>query len=257
MIHANSSHQAIILAGGLGTRLYPITKTIPKVLANVHGKPLLHWHLLHLLQHNIKNVYIKTQHLHEQIENFIQPYQNLFNQLGTFYEGCKTYGTAGFLYDHLDELNNQFLIIYGDNLTNINYTKFLDYGKNIDFDMLIAVKHADDLTAKGKVEIDTDYRIKSLIEKPKNLGNNKAGFMNTGLYILKKNALKDFFKVKKELDFSYDLIPSMLAENKGLYAYPMQEYVLDIGTPSALEHANKLFSHLFSDKLLQTTHHLY
>ena len=123
--------KAFLLAGGLGTRLRPITYKIPKCLVSINGKPLLKWWIKLFEKHGINHVLINLHHLAEQVENFIRNYDTDI-QFELFYEECLL-GSAGTIRANKSFIDNtKFLIAYADNLTNFNITQFLEYHNSHD-----------------------------------------------------------------------------------------------------------------------------
>ena len=228
--------QAVILAAGLGTRLRPLTMRTPKPLIKVYGKPLLSYHIASLRQHGIERIFIKTFYKNDLFEEFVS--QSTHEDLTLIFEGSKTLGTAGFLWKNAHMFDDEMLIVYGDNLTTINYTRFVDHFSDGLSDFGIAVFYARNLADKGRVKFDAQGYVQSITEKPK--GNvPDFGFANAGIYFFRKEVLKEFHFDQKECDFVDDIIPALLDRRKLVKIYKMDERLIDIGTPEGLVQANK------------------
>lgn len=227
-------NQAIILAGGLGTRLRPLTDHVPKPLLNIGGKPLLAYHIDLLRHHGIKNIAVKTFFKNELFENFIK--ESGYDDIEVIFEGDKTLGTAGFLWRNSPKLQDEILITYGDNLTNINYSNFVDHIKEGSWDFGMAVFLAENISDKGMVVFDGNDRVHSFIEKPQE-EMHASKYANAGVYLVRRTTLEAMPFDGKECDFANDLIPALLNGGKVIKVYKMDEILIDIGTTKNLARA--------------------
>lgn len=233
--------KALILSAGLGTRLRPLTETTPKPLLPIASKPLLTYHLESLVKFGITDVLINTHYFHEQIEDFVlnNKFQNL--NVKTVFEE-ELLGSAGTLKENKDffEGEENFLIIYGDNLTNINYKKLIENHKNKNPLVTLACYVEDHPESKGIINFDDNNKILSFVEKP-NLEQVTSKYANAGIYVVNKkifNYLQDFDKTL--IDFGHDIFPFLLEKGESLYVYKMDEIVFDIGTLENYEKAQKM-----------------
>jgi len=234
--------KALILAAGLGTRLRPLTDTIPKALVPINGKPLLAYHFDSLQKHGVDRVLINTHYLGEQVKKFSEEYavKNPQIKISVSFES-ELLGSAGTLRKHRDffEGEKDFLIVYGDNLTNIDYGKFMDFHKKKNALATMASYFEKDPSSKGIIVSDDDHKISLFIEKPakKDIVSNYA---NAGIYACRSEIFSHLEELNKPvLDFGNDVFPSLLAKNEALYSYPMTEFLLDIGTPETYNEAHE------------------
>lgn len=228
--------KALILCAGLGTRLRPLTHTTPKPLLPIRDKPLLSYHIESLYEFGVKNILINTHYLPEQIEIFIEGCRNKFIGLSivTSFEE-KLLGSAGTLQANAAffESCNDFLIVYGDNYTNINYQKlFAAHQSNAGIATIASYeeKHPE---SKGIIHFNEHNQILTFIEKPKP-DQIISHYANAGIYVLNQNICKYLATFNKlPLDFGHDIFPALLTTNEKMYVYKMDEFLLDIGTPES------------------------
>ncbi len=229
--------KALILGAGFGTRLRPLTDTIPKVLVPITGQPLLAYHLNSLQKHGVHEVLINTHYLADKISEFVEEYKkkNPEIKITIAYESSLL-GSAGTLFHNRDFFKNEddFFVVYGDNLTNINYSEFLKAHKGT---ATIASYYEKNPSSKGIIVFDENKRISKFIEKPaeKDIISHQA---NAGIYVLNKSIFQYLENMNKELlDFGHDVFPSLLSKNEALHVYLMSEFLLDVGTPETYNRA--------------------
>ena len=238
--------KALILAAGLGTRLRPITDTIPKPLVPIDGKPLLAYHFDSLRKYGVNEVLINTHHLADQINQFVAEYCKQFSEFKVKISfEPKLLGSAGTLRANMDFFKGEenFLVVYGDNLTNINYEKFIDFHLKKGGLITIACYQEPYPESKGIIVFDEDKLITQFIEKPKP-EQVISHYANAGIYVCNRRVF-DYLKIFKVpiIDFGRDLFPLLLANEK-MYAYEMEEFLLDIGTLATYSAANKIINKL-------------
>lgn len=235
--------KALILCAGLGTRLRPLTETTPKPLLPIKGKPLLHYHLESLYTYGVRDILINTHYLHEQIEEFIKSNKGIFEGLTikTIFEETLL-GSAGTLKENSSFFQGEedFLIVYGDNLTNINYEKLLSVHKNKEGIATIASYLEEHPESKGIISFDENDQIIKFIEKPKP-EQVISKYANAGIYVLNRKVFEylNYFD-KTPLDFGYDIFPLLLEKKEKMYVYMMDEVLLDIGTLESYTEAQDL-----------------
>lgn len=222
--------KAFLLAAGLGTRLIPITDSIPKCLVNVCGKPLLSWWIDLFQKHGVDEVLINLHHLPEQVIAFIESY-NSDVRFKFFYEE-QLLGSGGTLRQNKDFVKDEssFFICYADNLTNYNLTEFLIFHKLKISDFSISLFRTDQPTAKGIALLDSNDVIIDFEEKPI---NPKSELANAGIYISSPKIL-DLIPEYEITDIGFDLLPKLVGEMTG---WKTNDYLIDIGTHQDLEKA--------------------
>ena len=225
---------AVIMAGGKGMCLRPLTENTPKPLLKIGGKEIISYNFDRLYQFGISNQYITVNYLSDQIEDYCKDYNPKIN-FSIIKEACLL-GTAGALSLIEDYKSDTILLMNSDLLTNIDYEDFYKTFIAEEADMLVASIPYEVNLPYAVFEIE-DRSVKSLEEKP-----NYTYFANAGIYLFKKELLslipKD--KVYNATDFMDDIISS----SKQLVHYPIQSYWLDIGKHKDLEKAQKDITHI-------------
>ncbi len=226
----------IIMAGGLGKRLAPLTDDCPKPMLKIGNKPLLETLLDGISLQGFQNVYISVNYKAEVIKNFIQD-GSLWNLNITYIEEDKPLGTAGSLGLLSSEITKNTIVINGDLLTKINYKSLLDFHEQNDSKFTLGVREYAYTVPYGVVEID-DTKAKKIIEKP-----NIKHFVNAGIYVICPDVIQKIPK-NKFLNMT-DLMKPIL--DKGLvYSYPIYEYWVDIGKIEDYERAGNDYTKVFS-----------
>ena len=240
MIKENDTNQAMILAAGKATRLYPLTSDIPKVLLPVGGKPLLAQIIDWLSGYGIDEIAINLHYMGKQIEEFAltQSYSPEI-QLSFSWEE-ETLGTAGGVKKLESFFRETFVVIYGDIYTNLNLQRMMDFHREKNALITLALYRADNVTGKGVVEMDSTGKITHFIEKPAN-GIPVSHMVNSGVYIMEKEALAGI-PGRTATDFAYDVFPALLKSGHNLYGYPLEpfEFAVDIGTPEGYQYAQEI-----------------
>ncbi len=216
--------QAIIMAGGEGTRLRPITCSIPKPMAKLCGKPVV-MYILELLKKN--GFDSATLTLMYKADKIIDEFDNdIYKGLKLFYEiENSPLGTAGSVKNATKA--DDVLVISGDAMCDFDIKKAIEFHKERKSDATIIVKKVDDPREFGLVTFDTDGKINGFIEKP-SYESCITDLANTGVYILSKAAL-DLIPKNQKSDFAGDIFPLMLRNNMNLFAYEESGYWCDIG----------------------------
>jgi NDP-sugar pyrophosphorylase family protein len=216
---------AIVMAGGLGTRLRPLTETVPKPLLPVKGKPILDHILDGLRRSGIRDVAISVNYLGEQIRQHVGDggEQDLHVN---YLEEQKRLGTAGALTLLQPRPRQPFIVMNGDLLTNLNFTHLLRFQRENGYPLVMCVKRHQVRVPYGVVDLDGD-RIRGLREKPV-----YRHFINAGIYVLDPACL-DWIPRDEFYDMT-DLINGLLARGESVGAFPIYEYWRDIGKPEDL-----------------------
>lgn len=232
--------KAFLLAGGLGTRLRPITNTIPKCLVPIYNKPLLDWWYLNFQKYGITDVLINLHHFGGQVKQHIQ--SNYSNVNFTFFEENELIGSAGTLRENKEFVKdeNEFFIIYADNLTNYNLGEMLNFHKSSDYEFTMALFHTDKPKTKG-IACLNDYKvITEFEEKPQQPKSNLA---NAGIYISSPEIL-DLIPTKELTDIGFDLLPILVNKMRG---WVTNDYLIDIGNLEHLKRAELEWPKIIGD----------
>lgn len=220
--------QAIIIAGGRGTRISSITTTIPKSLLPLNNNPLIDYSISHLSKNGCDNIIICCGHLGNTLKEYIDG-KDYGVPIRISMES-KPLGTAGALHLIKYLLEEEFLILFGDIFTTINLRKILQFHKQKKADVTLALHSSDHPQDSTVVKIDKENKLLSFIKKPGKNWKEYGNLTKTSLYILKKSVI-NFVPKDKEVDFD-DVFPEMLKIGKKLFGYVTEEYVKDIGTPT-------------------------
>lgn len=212
--------KAVILAGGLGTRLQPFTQVIPKPLLPIGESSVLEIQILSLARLGFTEIFVATNYMSEYIEAFLGNGSKYGVNL-TFSRESKPLGTAGPLLLLRDRLTEPFVLMNGDILTTMNFRDLLERAAAADADLTVVTKEILTPFSFGKVSSDGPY-ILAIEEKP-----NLRIEVLAGIYVVKP-ALLDLIPTDEY--FGIDaLIKQMLATHRKVGRHVMQEYWLDIG----------------------------
>ena len=229
--------KAVILAGGLGTRLRPFTQIIPKPLLPIGEKSVLEIQIEHLKKHGFDEIFLATNYKSDYIENFFGDGSRFGVKLRISKEETSL-GTAGPVTLLKNELTEPFLMMNGDILTLLNYTDFYNFSINNDADLTITIKEFITPFQFGNIEYEGDY-VKTIKEKPDIKMNILAG-----IYIFKPAI---FRLIPDNTYFGMDhLIDKMLAQKLPVAKYQINEYWLDIGKVDDYEKAQEVYKTHFS-----------
>ena len=227
--------RAMLLAAGLGTRLWPITDKIPKCLVPIKGKPLLQIWLERLAQDGIGPFLINTHYLAEQVEVFIEA--SPFRDQVTLVNELELQGTAGTLIANLDFFQGEDgLLIHADNYCLADLTAFQQAHRNRPPECLLTMMtfRTDDPSSCGIVELDERGVVIGFHEKVKTPPDNLA---NGAIYLLSSGFLKILVSYyQNAIDFSTEIIPQFVGR---IYSYETPELFIDVGSPESYQEANR------------------
>jgi len=185
--------QCLILAGGLGERLKPLTQTIPKVLAPVGNKPFLQLYIEYLASQGILEFILAVGYKHEKLKEHFKDGTDLGVRI-TYSTETQPLGTAGALKfaEHL--LDDHFLIVNGDTYLEVDVQSCIDKYLESNKDILIVLKELNDCSRYGRVELDDQGNVTGFIEKKISI---RPGLINAGFYIFNKSVLDQIVPDKK------------------------------------------------------------
>lgn len=222
--------QAIIMAGGFGTRLKPLTNNAPKPMIHVANKPMME-HVIDLLKaYGINDLIVLLHVQPELIKNHFKDGSD-FGVKIEYMLAEEDYGTAGAVknVEHMIKDEN-FLVISADIITDINLGKPIDSHVSNKNEATIVLTRVENPLSFGIVITDNEGRITKFLEKP-TWSEVFSDTINTGIYILNRNVLS-LIPEKSEFDFSKDLFPILLKEKKRLFGHISSGYWKDVGTLS-------------------------
>jgi len=211
---------AIILAGGKGTRLAPYTTIFPKPLMPIGDVPILDVVLRQLKSHGFTKIIMAVGYLAELLETYFGNGSKYGIDIQYSHES-KPLGTAGPL-SLIENLTSPFLVMNGDILTTLNYSALINYHKEKEAIATIAMHKRTVDVDFGVIELNTNSEITNYIEKP-----NLKYLVSMGIYIFETRVLS-YIKPNEKLDFP-DLVKKLLGNNEKVIGYPSNDYWLDIG----------------------------
>lgn len=234
--------KVIIMAGGRGERLKPITDTIPKPMININGKPVLE-HVVDLFKKFGFNDFTFTLfHLPHVITSYFGDGSKFGIQIKYLIENPKhPMGTAGGILLGKKFLNETFIITSGDILRKIDIEAMIKFHRQKNSFASLNTYKRFGPDPKSIILFDNQGLIKKFIERP-NLNEIKKDFVwvNGSFYVLEPKIL-DFIPKNQPSDFGKDIFPKLLRNNKKIYAFPTEDYFVDIGNSEKLEMARKTF----------------
>lgn len=222
--------RALLLAAGFGYRLRPLTKTIPKCMVKLNGKPLLSYWLDILNCNLIEKILINLHYLPDQVIEFIE-HSELKSKIKTAYEK-QLLGTAGTILKNKNFFKDEALmLIHADNLTFFNIEEFhnLYLSRNKGIEIVMMTFHTDDPSSCGIVKLDNNGVVINFYEKTKSYHGNIA---NAAVYIISQNVVSFIENLNKDIiDFSTEVLPFFIGKIK---TYHNSLYHRDIGTLKSL-----------------------
>jgi D-glycero-alpha-D-manno-heptose 1-phosphate guanylyltransferase len=235
-------NSAVILAGGLGSRLRTVLSDRPKVLAPVAGRHFLSYLLDQLADAGFQDVVLCTGYLGEQVR---EVFGSRFRRLELQYsEESEPRGTGGALRNALRLLHgDSVLVLNGDSYCQTDLAAFFKWHQEKHSDASLVLAHVPDVSRFGSVEFDGDHRIQRFVEKSK----SGSGWINAGIYAISKNLIADI-PDQAQVSLEHDCFPAWT--EIGMFAYPAATdnagRFLDIGTPATLQAAQEFFAPAFS-----------
>lgn len=234
--------QAVILAGGKGTRLADRLNGRPKPLVDVDGIPLLERQLVLLAEQGIEEVLVLVNHAADQVEAFFESRAAKAPKARLIDDGVPR-GTAGAVLAVMPSLSEQFLVVYGDTLFDIDIAAMMQAHTDAKADVTLFLHPNDHPADSDLVEIDPDGHVRGLHGYPHPPGAELRNLVNAAFYICERKALEPWSEANIPLDFAKDLFPAMVAKGQHLHGYVSFEYIKDLGTPKRLD---KVEGHLRS-----------
>lgn len=227
--------KAVIMAGGEGARLRPLTCDRPKPMVPLMGKPMMEYIVELLAEHNIYDLAVTLQYLPDSIKEYFGERSPLGVNFTYFLEE-EPLGTAGSVKNAASFLDETFLVISGDCLTDIDLSEAVEFHKKRNALATIILTHQDNPLEYGIVMVDDEGRIIRFLEKPR-WGEVFSDTVNTGIYILEPEVLQ-YIPQGKKFDFSKDLFPLLLEERQPLFGCVLSGYWCDIGSLEQYRYAH-------------------
>jgi glucose-1-phosphate cytidylyltransferase len=221
--------QAILLCGGMGTRLRSVVSDRPKPMADICGKPFLQYLLEMLRDKGITEVIFALGYMGEMIEEYFQDGSAFGLKIAYSYEE-EPLGTGGAIRNALPKiLEEEVLVLNADTYFPMDYQGLLCFHQENDGDFSLATRAVPDISRYGAVRRDAAGRILAWNEKLEDGGQPLAGEINGGIYVMKKSLIAEIPEGKQSLE--QDCIPKWLSEGKRIFGLPFEGYFMDIGIP--------------------------
>ena len=219
--------RAVLMAGGSGTRLRPLTCDLPKPMVPILNRPIAE-HIINLLKrNNIKEIIATLHYLPDVMRDYFQDGSDFDIEMTYAVEEDQPLGTAGCVKNIQQWLDDTFLVISGDGITDFDLQAAIDFHRQNKSKATLVLTRVPNPVEFGVVITDENGRINRFLEKP-SLSEIFSDTVNTGTYILEPEVL-DYLPVNEESDFSKDLFPCLLAKGEPMYGYIADGYWCDVG----------------------------
>jgi mannose-1-phosphate guanylyltransferase/phosphomannomutase len=218
--------KAVIMAGGFGTRLRPLTVDLPKPMMPMVNRPIMEHIVTLLARHGITDLVCLLYFQGEKISDYFGN-GDRFGVSLTYVTASDDFGTAGAVKNAQQHLGEPFVVISGDLLTDFDLTALWDFHRQKGARATVTLTRVADPLSYGIVIVDEGGRICRFLEKP-TWGEVFSDTINTGIYVLQPEVL-DLIPERTNFDFSRDLFPKMLAGQEPLFGYVARGYWRDIG----------------------------
>jgi mannose-1-phosphate guanylyltransferase / phosphomannomutase len=218
--------KAVIMAGGEGTRLRPLTCNIPKPMMPILEKPVMQYAVELLKKYGITDIAVTLQYLPDEIMRYFGDGKDFGVNMRYFVEEFPL-GTAGSVKNAENFLDDTFIVISGDALTDIDLSKAIVFHKDKNSTATLILKEVAVPLEYGVVVTDKEDKITGFLEKP-SWGEVFSDKANTGIYILEPEIFS-YYEREQKFDFSNDLFPILLKNNRAMYGVVEEGYWCDIG----------------------------
>jgi D-glycero-alpha-D-manno-heptose 1-phosphate guanylyltransferase len=228
--------EAIILAGGFGTRLSQVVSGVPKPMAPVNGKPFLQYILEYLLAYDVTHVILSVGYMHERISVF---FGDEFRGVRLSYSiEDKPLGTGGAIKKALEETESgQVMVMNGDSMFRIDLSDFMNRHRNHKSSASIALRQHENASRYGNVVTDSTHRVVRFNEKSSTAA---AGTINGGIYLLDKDVFLDRTRAMEVFSVERDFFEANTS-TVGMYGFLYDNYFIDIGIPEDYARAQDEF----------------
>jgi len=233
--------KAVILAGGMGTRMRPLTYVVPKAMLPIGGKPLLEHMIRYLKEHGITEVIVCVAYLRTHIMDYFKDGKNLGMKI-QYAEAEMPLGTAGQLKTAENYVSNTFLVMNGDIITSLNIRKLIRFHQEMGGTGTIALRKFEVPIPYGHVEVDANSAIKKFTEKP-----TLSFLVNAGVYVLEPKIFH-FIPPSQAASLETDTFPTLLKNGEKLNGYHEEAYWADVGTVTDFERVDRELLQDFTGK---------
>ncbi len=236
--------QAVILVGGEGTRLRPLTYTIPKPLIPLMNRPFLSFQFELCRRHGITDIILSTSYMASIFQEAFGDGSSLGVKL-TYVTEESPLDTCGAVKNVEEHIRGPFMVFNGDVLTDLDLSAMLAFHRQKGSVTTISLTPVEDPSAYGLVPLDDEGRVLEFLEKPGPDDEIVTNLINAGTYVIEPELL-DRVPAAQRYSFERQFFPGLLAEGLPVYGFPSDAYWLDIGTPAKYLQAH----HDILDRLL-------
>lgn len=219
--------KALLLAGGLGTRLRPLTEQLPKPMAPVCNRPWMEYIVMQLKEQGIREFVIALKHYPDLIRNHFGDGRRFGVNIDYTVEDSAL-GTAGAIKLAEPLLGDSFIVLNADVVQQIDLNPLLSFHHAHSGVVTIGLTQVEDPSQFGVVDMEESGRIRRFVEKPKP-GEAPSRWINAGIYVMDKQALRSIPE-GREVSIERETFPGLIAQGDGVYGFPMSGYWLDMGT---------------------------
>lgn len=228
--------KGVILAGGFGTRIQPLTNSIPKPMLPVANRPIME-HVVHRLKEaGIEEIVVLLYYQAEVIKNYFKDGSD-FGVKITYVQPEADYGTAGAVKQAQNYLNETFIIVSGDVITDFNLSELIAFHKSKSSKFTLALYSVENPLQFGVVITNKEGKVLKFLEKP-GWGEVFSDTVNTGIYVVEPEIL-NYIPEDKPFDFAMDLFPKLMKSGIDLWALKMRGYWRDIGNIDSYRDVHK------------------
>jgi NDP-sugar pyrophosphorylase family protein len=228
--------KALILAGGLGTRLRPLVADRPKSMAQIGSQPFLAYQLALLQRQGFTDIILCTGHMSQAIEEYFGDGEDLGVHI-TYSMEEKPLGTAGAIKHAAHLVNSTFLILNGDTYVQADLQDLVHFHQNRSALATIGLSQVGDPSRSGLVQVDHTGRVVRFIEKGAVQGDSDT--VSAGVYVFEPEAL-DFIPADRNVSLELEVFPHLVEMGVPLYGYTLGEPFVDIGTPEGYQRMQEL-----------------
>jgi mannose-1-phosphate guanylyltransferase len=217
--------KAVVLVGGEGTRLRPLTETVPKPLIPLVDRPFLQHVLEHLVRHGVEEVLLSSPYLERRFEEFVTGHRG--TPAITWVIEKSPLGTAGAVAHAAGGLTEAFFVLNGDILTDLDLTALAAHHRRCGATATITLVPVDDARPYGLVAMEPNERVIEFREKP---AEKVAGAVNAGTYVLEPEAVASI-PPGRMVSIERETFPGLIARGLPVFGFVAQGYWMDLGTP--------------------------
>ena len=228
--------KAIIVAGGRGERLRPLTDSVPKPMIEVNGKPILE-HTLDLLKNQgITDYIFALCYLPEVITGYFGNGSKWgVNIAYTFEDPATPLGTAGAIVPAREYIDGTFIVTYADILRDLEVRRMINQHLEKRSLATLNVYQHKGVNFKSSIEFGDDSKLLKFTELPQSIVLEKGSVWSNGSFYIFEPGIFDFIPENEKVDFSRDVFPQLISSGKPIHVYPSAGYFIDIGTPENLQ----------------------